>query len=481
MTYSKMDLKELNQGLRAKKFSALELCRHYLEEIKNNDRQINAYITVTEDEALAQAAAFDLNFSAKQDLPFLAGIPCALKDNICTKGVLTSAGSKMLANFTSPYDAFAWSELKKQGAVLLGKTNLDEFALGSTTESSFFGPTRNPLDLSRSAGGSSGGSAAAVAGGMAAYALGSDTGGSVRQPAAYCNLVGMRPTYGLVSRLGLIALAASMDQIGPITRTIEDNALVLNAISGSDPEDSTSAKREKTDYTADLGKEVKGLKIGLPLKYLEEKIRSELKEAILQVAQKLEGAGAKIELIDPDLDLALPSYYLLSSAEASSSFGRFDGIHYGYRSKDFETLEDIYCNSRKEGFGQEVKRRIMLGTLALSQNYYEDLYIRAQKQRTFVKNELQRTLAQVDLILAPVSKDIPPLLGQAISPTERYEASFFNLPAALAGLPALSLPSGSVVDGMPVGLQLIGSPFSEAMLYRVGQASLTFDSSKEKN
>ena len=481
MDFNEMDIEKLASGLRAKDFTAVELCRHYLAVIEAREPELNALITVTGEEALSAARSCDKALAAGEELPLMAGIPCALKDNILTKGILTSAGSKTLSNFIAPYDATVWTKLKEQRAVLLGKTNMDEFAMGSTTESSFYGPTKNPLDTSRAPGGSSGGSAAAAAAGEAPYTLGSDTGGSICQPAAYCGIVGMRPSYSLVSRYGVAAMTSSMDQVGPLTKTIKDNALVLQAIAGHDPQDSVSHKKILPDFSARLGRGVKGLKIGLPLDYLEEIVRPEIKDAILKAASDLEGQGAKIvTLSSSNLEAALPAYYILTSAEVSSNLGRFDGIHFGYRSKDYENLEDIYFNSRSEGLGKEAKRRIMLGTFALSSSFYEDFYVKAQKVRSYICNEMAKALEQTDLILAPVTADIAPKLGTTKSPVERYKESFFVVLSPLAGLPALSLPSGHKAEGMPIGLQLIGSPFSEPLLYQAGEAVMALNN-KEKS
>ena len=480
MDINKMDIKQLAQGLRAKDFTAVELCGHFLSEIEAKEPEINALITVTSKVALDEASSCDKALAEGQELPILAGIPFALKDNILTKGILTSGGSKTLANFIPPYDATVRTKLKEQKTVLLGKTNLDEFAMGSTTESSFYGPTKNPLDTSRAPGGSSGGSAAAVAAGEVPFALGSDTGGSICQPAAYCGIVGMRPSYSLVSRYGVIAMTSSMDQVGPLTRTVQDNALVLQAIAGHDPQDSVSHNHPLPDFSARLGRGVEGLKIGLPLDHLETKVRPEIKNAILKVVANLESQGAKIvTLRTGNLEAALPAYYLLTSAEVSSNLGRFDGIHYGYRSKNYETLEDIYYNSRSEGLGKEAKRRIMLGTFALSSSFYDAFYVKAQKVRTYIAREMTKALEQADLILAPVTADIAPKLGTTKSPVERYKESFSVVLAPLAGLPALSLPSGYRVEGMPIGLQLIGSSFSEQLLYQAGEAVMALNSEEK--
>ncbi|MDI9461769.1 MAG: Asp-tRNA(Asn)/Glu-tRNA(Gln) amidotransferase subunit GatA [Saccharofermentanales bacterium] len=471
MDMQKMNLTQMAAALRAGEFSAVELTRHYLAQIEAQDESINAYITVTSDQALAQAAKVDQALMSGKDLPPLAGLPLALKDNICTKGILTTAASKMLSAFVPPYSAYVWLKLQDQMGVLLGKTNLDEFALGTTNETSFFGPTKNPLDLTRIPGGSSGGSAAAVAAGTAAYALGSDTGGSVRLPAAHCGLVGMRPTYGLVSRRGVIPLAPSMDQVGPLTRSLADNALVLSAIAGHDPQDAVSADRATPDFSAGLDKGVKDLRIGLTPDYLETKVTADFKAAVLKTAADLETAGAKIvELTPRQLESAFPAYYLLTSAEVSSAFGRLDGIHYGYRSQDYEDLEDIYYNSRSEGFGPEVKRRIMLGNFVLSADYYEAFYVKAQKVRTFVKQEFDRMLEQVDLILLPTTTDTTPKLGTKKDRKDAYNDNFFSVLAPLTGLPALSVPTGSRVEGLPVSVQLTGPAFSEALLYQAGAA-----------
>ncbi len=481
MDFNKMDIEQLASGLRAREFTAVELTRHYLAETASKEPELNAFISVTSEAALTAAESCDKALAGGEELPVLAGIPFALKDNISTKGILTSSGSKMLSNYIPPYDATVRAKLKEQRAVLLGKTNMDEFAMGSTTESSFYGPTKNPLDTTRTPGGSSGGSAAAVAAGEVPFALGSDTGGSVCQPAAYCGIVGMRPSYSLVSRYGVAAMTSSMDQVGPLTKTVRDNALVLQAIAGHDPQDSVSQNKSLPDFSSGLGRGVKGLRFGLPLDHLDTKVRPEIKEAILSAAAGLESQGAEIVPVHTgNLDVALPAYYLLTSAEVSSNLGRFDGIHYGYRSKEYENLEDIYFNSRSEGMGKETKRRIMLGTFALSSEFYEEFYVKAQKVRTYICHELTMALDRIDLILAPVTADIAPKLGTKKSPVERYLESFFVVLAPLAGLPALSLPSGHLADGMPIGLQLIGSAFSEPLLYQAGESVMALNS-KESN
>lgn len=455
-----------------KEVSSLEVTDEFLEQIDSRDKVINAYITVTADLARKAAEEADSKRAKGEKLPPLSGIPAAVKDNICTKGAKTTCASRMLEDFVPCYDAAVVERLKSNGFVMLGKLNMDEFAMGSTTENSYFKITRNPADTDYVPGGSSGGSAAAVGAFEAAYTLGSDTGGSVRQPAAFCGVVGMKPTYGTVSRYGLVAFASSLDQIGPLTKNVEDNAIVLNAISGHDKRDATSLDMEYPDYTADLNKGVKGIKIGLPREFFGGGISQCVREAVLKAAEKFEQLGAVItEISMPSLDSALAAYYIISSAEASSNLARFDGIRYGRRSENYESIDELYKNSRSEGFGKEVKRRIMLGTFALSSGYYDAYYKKALQVRTLIASDFNKIFSGCDVILSPVTPTPACKLGSKMqNPLEMYMGDCYTVPANIAGIPALSLPCGKIQEGLPVGMQLMGRHFSEALLYRVGNA-----------
>ena len=402
----------------------------------------------------------------------LCGIPVAVKDNICVKGGKTTCASQMLADFVSPYSATVWEKLQAAGCVLLGKTNLDEFAMGSSTENSAFHPTHNPRDLSRVPGGSSGGSAACVAADEAPFSLGSDTGGSIRQPAAFCGVVGMKPTYGMVSRYGLVAFASSLDQIGPMTKTVADNALVLDAIAGYDCRDTTSIKRGYTPMNREMKAGVKGLRIGLPKEMFGEGLSADVRKAVMNAAKTLEHLGATVKEVSiPSLKVALPAYYVLSSAEASSNLARFDGVRYGHRAAEYADLEELYLKSRSEGFGAEVKRRILLGTYTLSAGYFDAYYKKALQVRTLVIRELNAVLKDVDCLLSPVAPTTAYKIGEkTMSPLEMYLGDIDTVPVNIAGIPGLSLPCGLDRAGLPVGVQLMGATFSEPLLYRVGYA-----------
>ncbi len=464
-------IKELSEGLRKKEFSSVELTKLYLKEIKKKDDKIEAFLTVTAEKALEMAGEADKMIAEGKGTP-LTGIPMAVKDNICTKGIKTTCASKMLYNFVPPYEAHVTDKLFGSGAVMLGKVNMDEFAMGSTTENSAFKTTKNPRNLSHVPGGSSGGSAAAVAAGECVYALGSDTGGSIRQPASFCGVVGMKPTYGSVSRYGLVAFASSLDQIGPLTRSVEDNAAVLTAISGHDERDTTSIKHEYGDFTADIGKSVKGMKIGIIKEFFGEGISDEVKTAVLGAAKKYESMGAElVELSIPTLDYALPAYYVISSAEASSNLARFDGARYGYRSEKFDDITELYKNSRSEGFGSEVKRRIMLGTFALSSGYYDAYYKKALQVRTLIIRDFNKAFESCDFILSPVSPTTAYKIGEKTSdPLEMYLGDIYTVPINIAGVPSLSMPCAVGKDNLPIGMQLIGPLFSENKLYKAGYA-----------
>ncbi len=468
----KMNISEQSALLAERKISSAELTKAYLASIEKNEPRVGAYIETDARRALDMAIAVDKRRAAGEVLHPLAGIPMGVKDNICTKGVTTTCASRMLADYVPPYDAHVVEQLKNAGFVMLGKLNMDEFAMGSTTENSAMKITHNPLDLTRVPGGSSGGSAAAVAAFEAAYTLGSDTGGSIRQPAAFCGVVGMKPTYGTVSRYGLVAFASSLDQIGPLTHTVRDNALVLNAIAGHDRRDATSVERSYGDFGAEIGKGVKGLKIGIPKEFFGEGIAPDVKEAVLNAAKRYEKMGAELlEVSMPAIDHALAAYYVISSAEASSNLARFDGVRYGYRTEEFEDITELYKKSRSEGFGAEVKRRIMLGTFALSSGYYDAYYKKALQVRALVRRDFDSVLEKCDVILSPVAPTVAYKLGEkSANPLEMYMGDAYSVPVNVAGIPALALPCGKGEGGMPVGFQLMGKPFDEALLYRVGAA-----------
>ena len=460
---------EALERLEKKEISALELTEAALRRVLDVDESIKAFVTVTRNEALAAAALVDAKRLSGGEMPPLAGIPMALKDNLCTKGVLTTCSSKILANFKPPYDATVVELLRDAGTVLLGKTNLDEFAMGSSTENSAFFTTRNPWDLKRVPGGSSGGSAAAVAADEVCFALGSDTGGSIRQPAAFCGVVGLKPTYGRVSRYGLIAFASSLDQIGPFTKDIRDCALVMNAIASYDSRDTTSVPMERPDYTAQLAGGVKGLKIGVPQEYFAAGIDREVQNAVQKALAVLVGLGAEAEEISlPHTDYGIPVYYLIAPAEASSNLARYDGVQYGYRA-EADSLLEMYKRTRSQGFGSEVKRRIMLGTYALSSGYYDAYYLKASQVRTLIKQDFDEAFKKFDLILTPTAPSTAFLAGTVEDPLTMYLNDICTIPVNLAGLPALSMPCG-FVNTLPVGLQLIGKPFAEATILRAAYA-----------
>jgi len=467
---------ELSDALAAKRVSSLELTRAFLERIGRLNPGLNAFITVDPERSLAQARAADA-LRARGDAGPLAGIPVAIKDIYCTKGQRTTCGSRMLESFVSPYDAHVVELLERAGVVALGKCNMDEFAMGSSSESSYFGPVRNPWDLRRVPGGSSGGSAAAVAARLAPAATGTDTGGSVRQPAAFSGVCGLRPTYGLVSRYGLIAFASSLDQAGPMARTALDLALLLNVMAGFDARDSTSAERPKEDYARDLAMKLEGLRIGLPAEYFGEGIEPAVRKAVEAAAAWFVSQGARtVELELPRTRLAVPAYYVIAPAEASSNLSRFDGVRYGHRASTYDDLLDMYCRSRAQGFGTEVKQRILVGTYVLSHGYYDAYYLQAQKVRRLIAQDFARAFERCDVILGPTAPTTAYEIGaKAEDPVQMYLGDIFTIPAPLAGLPALSVPCGFDEKGLPVGLQLMGPAFSEAKLlgvaHRYQQAS----------
>lgn len=455
---------EYAELLKQRKLSSVELTKQYLARIEKADAQIGSYITVCPDDALAAAGKADERI-AKGEATLLTGIPVGIKDNICTEGITTTCASKMLYNFVPPYDATVTKRLKNEGAVILGKLNMDEFAMGSSTESSYFKKTKNPYDLTRVPGGSSGGSAASVSADLAPYALGSDTGGSIRQPAAFCGNVGLKPTYGLVSRFGLIAFASSLDQIGSFTKDVTDCAIVLNAIAGYDKMDSTSVDADKTDYTKALGLPLKGMKIGVPKQYLESGIQAEIREAVENAIKVYEMLGAECEECSLPLSkFALPAYYLISSAEASSNLARFDGIKYGYRAEEYHGLTDLYEITRSEGFGEEVKRRIMLGTYALSSGYYDAYYKKAQQVRGLIKRDFAACFEKYDVLLTPTTPTTAYKFGEKSDPVAMYMGDICTVAVNIAGLPAISIPAGLDKKGMPIGIQLIANSFDERKL-----------------
>ncbi len=461
-------IREWGEALRAREVSSEELTRGFLRTMEEKEPAIGAFLTVTAEGALRAARSVDARRRAGEDLPLLAGIPMALKDNLCTRGVRTTCASRMLADFVPTYDATAVSRLSAAGAVMLGKLNMDEFAMGSSTENSAFHPTRNPADTARVPGGSSGGSAAAVAAGEVVYTLGSDTGGSIRQPAAFCGVVGLKPTYGRVSRYGLVAFASSLDQVGPITSCVADNAVVLSAVAGQDPRDATSAPRPAEDFSRWIGRGVRGLRVALPREFFGEGLDAEVKAAVLASARQLEAAGAMVEEVSlPSLAAALPAYYVLSSAEASSNLARFDGVRFGSRAAEFESIGELYCRTRTEFFGEEVKRRILLGTFALSAGYYDAYYKKALQMRTRIAAEYEKIFASHDLILSPVAPTTAYRLGEKTAdPMQMYLGDIYTVPVNIAGIPALSLPCGRDAAGLPIGVQLMGPKWSEARLYQ---------------
>lgn len=467
-----LTVKELCEKLQKKELSSYEVTESYLKKIESKEKEIGAYLTVTAEQALQTAKQIDKVRCKGQNLSSLAGIPAGIKDNICTKGIKTTCASKMLQNFIPPYNATVMEKLNASGIVTLGKLNMDEFAMGSTTENSYFHPTHNPRNVAYVPGGSSGGSAACIAANEAAFTLGSDTGGSIRQPAAFCGVIGMKPTYGTVSRYGLVAFASSLDQIGPITKTVYDNALILNAIVGHDRKDATSIQRSYIDFTTGIYDSIKGKKIGLPKEFFADGLSSEVKEAVLKAAKVFEKLGAEIIWVSmPTISYALPAYYVISSAEASSNLARFDGVRYGYRSEHYETIEDLYRNSRSEGFGPEVKRRIMLGTFALSSGYYDAYYKKSLQVRTLIVNNFNSIFEQCDCILSPVAPTTAYQLGEKTEdPLEMYMGDIYTVPINIAGIPALSIPCGTDSKGLPIGMQLIGKAFSESTLYRFANA-----------
>ena len=472
MELTKLTVAELIPLLAKGELLSSELTEAYLNRIAQADEEICAYLTVTAELARSQAAAADARRREGRPLSPLDGIPYALKDNICTEGIATTCASRMLEDFIPPYSATVAKKLETAGCVLLGKVNMDEFAMGSSTETSYFKKTKNPRDVSRVPGGSSGGSAAAVAAELAPFAIGTDTGGSIRQPAAFCGVVGMKPTYGLVSRYGLIAFASSLDQIGPLTRNVYDNAMVLEAICGHDPKDSTSLPGSALNMTQGIDGGVKGMRFALPKEYFSEALSPEIAAAIRAAAHRLETLGAQVDEVSlENLDFALPAYYVISSAEASSNLARFDGVKYGFRAQNVGDIHDLYKETRSQGFGPEVKRRIMLGSFVLSAGYYDAYYKKALQVRTLLKQSFDKIFETYDAVLSPVAPTTAYKIGEKTQdPLEMYLGDVYTVPINIAGLPALSMPCGTDSQGLPIGMQLIGKPFSEPTLYRAGFA-----------
>jgi aspartyl-tRNA(Asn)/glutamyl-tRNA(Gln) amidotransferase subunit A len=464
-----MTVANLAAGLRKREFSSVEITSAFLDRVATLDKQLNSFITVTPEQALAAAKAADARIASGEGVAALTGVPFAHKDIFCTKGVRTSCGSHMLENFVAPYDATVTQRFQQAGMVMLGKTNMDEFAMGSSNETSYFGPVHNPWDLQRVPGGSSGGSAAAVAARIAPLATGTDTGGSIRQPAALCGITGIKPTYGAVSRFGMIAFASSLDQGGPMTITAEDAALVLNVMAGHDPRDSTSVEREREDYTRLLNEPLRGLRVGLPKEFFgSEGLDPRVGAAVQAAAAELATLGASlVEVSLPNSRLSIPAYYVVAPAECSSNLSRFDGVRFGYRCKDPKDLMDLFCRSRGEGFGAEVKRRIMIGTYALSAGYYDAYYLKALKIRRLIRNDFDAAFGQCDVILGPTSPTTAFRIGEKTDdPVTMYLSDIYTIAVNLAGLPGMSIPCG-FADGLPVGLQIVGRHFDEARMLNV--------------
>jgi aspartyl-tRNA(Asn)/glutamyl-tRNA(Gln) amidotransferase subunit A len=466
MDLRNLTIKKIHEGLLKKEFSALELCGAYLDKIKEKDAGISAFLTVIGDSALSQAKNIDNKIAGGEEIPVLAGVPAAIKDNIFVEGIKCTAGSKILENYIAPYEATVVKKIKDNGCVILGKTNMDEFAMGSSTENSAFKTTKNPNDLTRVPGGSSGGSAAAVAADFCAFGLGSDTGGSIRQPASFCGVVGLKPTYGAVSRYGVMAMASSLDQIGPITKNVEDCRIVFDAIKGKDPLDSTSVESQIRNSKL----EIRNLKIGVPKEYFVKGMDVKVEKIIKDAIKKYESAGIKIEEISlPHTEYALAAYYIIMPAEVSANLARYDGIKYGLSDSSGKELLDVYLQSRQEGFGPEVRRRIMLGTYTLSAGYYDAYYSRAQKVRTLIKKDFEKAFEKVDAIFTPVSPTPAFKIGEKTEdPLTMYLSDIFTVSINLAGVPAISMPCG-MINELPVGLQIIGRPFEENKIFEIGE------------
>jgi aspartyl-tRNA(Asn)/glutamyl-tRNA(Gln) amidotransferase subunit A len=472
MDLNSLTIESTRTAIAEKLVTPTRLVEDFYKKIKAGDTEIHSYLLLCEERALAQAERIEKLVNAGSPLPPLAGVPVGIKDVMVTRGVRTTAGSKILENFIPPYDCTAVARLEAAGAIVLGKLNCDEFAMGSSNENSAYGPVRNPHDKSRVPGGSSGGSAASVAAGMAVATLGSDTGGSIRQPASFCGVVGLMPTYGRVSRYGLIAFASSLDHIGPLTRTVKDAAIILRVIAGCDPLDSTSVDVPVPDYEADLAKPVSGLKIGVPKEYFGEGLDAEVRAAVEAGIDKLRSAGCEAVPISlPHTSYAIPTYYVIATSEASANLARFDGVRYGHRTKTARTLAEMYRRSRDEGFGPEVKRRIMLGTYALSSGYYDAYYLKAQRVRTLLTRDFQLAFQKVDAIITPTAPTPAFKLGEkADDPLAMYLADIYTVTADLAGVPGISVPCGKSSSGLPIGLQVLGRHFDESTVLRVANA-----------
>ena len=474
MDITDLTVHELQEKLKNKEITILDITKAYTDRINEKEKDVQAFVTPLVEEALKQAKTIQEKIDNGEIKGDFAGIPIGIKDNICTKGIKTTCSSKMLENFVAPYNATVIEKLEEENTINLGKLNMDEFAMGSSTEYSYFKKTKNPWNLNKVPGGSSGGSAAAVAARLVPWALGSDTGGSIRQPASFCGVVGLKPTYGLVSRYGLVAFASSLDQIGPITKDVKDSAMLLNLIIGHDEKDTTSSNKEKVDYTKALKNDVIGLKIGIPKEFFGEGINKEVKEALEKAIEKYKELGAEIEEFSLDIaNYALAIYYIIACAEASSNLGRFDGIRYTYRTPEFKNLREIYKKSRSEGFGPEVKRRIILGTYVLSSGYYDAYYKKAQKVRTLVVNEFNKAFEKYDVILTPTSPTVAFDIGsKSNNPLEMYLADICTVSVNVAGLPGISIPCGVDKEKMPIGMQLIGNKFCEETILN---AAYTFE------
>lgn len=460
MELTDLTVHELMEKVKNKEITIEEITKAYADRINEKEPEVNAFVSTRLDEAIAESKNSE------------AGIPIGIKDNICTKGIKTTCSSKMLENFVSPYDATVITKIKEKNMPILGKLNMDEFAMGSSTENSSFKITRNPWNLNKVPGGSSGGSAAAVAANLVPWALGSDTGGSIREPASFCGIVGLKPTYGLVSRSGLVAFASSLDQIGPMTKDVEDSALLLNIIAGHDENDSTSVKREKIDYTKNLKNSIQGMKIGVPKEFFGEGINPEVKKSLENSIEEYKKLGAIVEECSLDVsESSLAAYYIIACAEASSNLGRFDGIRYGYRAKDYKNLKELFVKSRTEGFGKEVKRRIILGTYVLSSGYYDAFYKKAQKVRTYVKNKFDECFKKYDVLLTPVAPTTAFDIGSKTNnPLEMYLADICTVSINIASVPAISIPCGVDSNNMPIGMQLIGNRFQEEKILNAAYA-----------
>ena len=474
MNITELTVHELKEKLEKKELTSYDITKAYTDRIVEKEKDVQAFVTTLEQDALEKAKEMDKKIESGEAKSKLTGIPIGIKDNICTKGVKTTCSSRMLENFIAPYDATVMEKINDEELVNLGKLNMDEFAMGGSTEHSYFHVTRNPWNLNKVPGGSSGGSAAAVAAGMLPWALGTDTGGSIRQPAAFCGVVGLKPTYGLVSRYGVVAFASSLDQVGPITKDVTDAAMLLNIIAGKDNMDSTSVERPKVDYTKALKNDVKGLKIAVPKEFFGKGINAEVKENLEKAIETYKELGAEVSEVSLDIaEYALASYYIIACAEASSNLGRFDGVRYGHRAKEYNNVKELFRNSRTEGFGPEVKRRIILGTYVLSSGYYDAYYKKAQQVRTLVMNEFKKVFDHYDVILTPTSPTVAFDIGSKINdPLAMYLADICTVSVNIAGLPGISIPCGVDSEGMPVGMQLIGNRFAEETLLN---AAYTFE------